>query len=140
MSQLLHIINNKPYHKLIWDRPSRIDSAPKHTASKPEPQSLLIVNAGEWTFKPDRRATWRAKYAPSKLDWITFPKNVSSIFAAGTFACSSAPFELCTAKSVAVRFFNFPPKAPKGVRLAPTIKIDLKKHCKIAIKLINSNG
>jgi hypothetical protein len=141
-----------PAQRVTLALPSIILSDPKHTVSKPLyitkiiliemnhnnisstrvrvmppylPHNLLILNEGVLIAAPDFNATWRDKYAASELDCITLPTKHSSIAEAGTFASAIAALDAWTAKSVALNNFNLPPKAPKGVLLAPTIKIPI---------------
>jgi hypothetical protein len=54
---------------------------------------------------------------------MTFPTNTESTIAGSILPDASADFVATVAKSVAERFFKDPPKAPKGVRFAATMKI-----------------
>ena len=56
--------------------PPKIASAPRQAASKPEPHSLLILRLGETIGTPDFKAICLDKYAPSRLDGITFPNEL----------------------------------------------------------------
>jgi hypothetical protein len=54
---------------------------------------------------------------------MTFPTNTESTSEGSTFPADNADFVATVAKSVAERDFRDPPKDPKGVRFAATIKI-----------------
>lgn len=59
--------------------------------------------------------------------------HVSCTFSGFNPACAIAALLLCIAKSVAEISFNLPPKAPKAVRLAPTIKTGTRANDMIII-------
>ncbi len=63
-----------PPHTTTFASPSRIDLAPCITVSNPEPQSRLIVSAGDDIGTPHFNPTCLARYAASELDCMTFPK------------------------------------------------------------------
>jgi hypothetical protein len=101
----------------------RIAFVPQHCVAPYLPHSLLIERAGVLTCMPDFRATCLDMYVASRLDWITFPTKHSPILSLFTLDSVIAPTDECTARSVALNILNFPPKAPNGVRLAPTMYI-----------------
>ena len=67
---------------------------------------------------------------------MTFPINVSSMSApVSSPAFFNAACVECTARSVPVKALSFPPNAPNGVRLAPTMKIPLAAEVIFAHRL-----
>lgn len=62
---------------------------------------------------------------------MTFPITTESIFDGEIFAEARAAFDAISWRSVGVFFASWPPKVPKGVLFAATIKIPkLKKILK----------
>lgn len=64
--------------------------------------------------------------------WPTMPTTTEVTASGATLACSSAAFPARTAKSVAVWSLSFPPYAPKGVLLAPTMKTSVMHNRKVS--------
>ena len=60
-------------------------------------------------------------YVAFKLTDMTFPKITVSTFSGLTFAAAKAALAATVCSSIELVLTNFPPKVPKGVRLAPTM-------------------
>lgn len=64
--------------------------------------------------------SYKKNYNSHSITWITQPKLTVLTCSGLTFAPSRAALLAIAPRCVAVIPFNFPPKVPKGVRLAPT--------------------
>src|SRR5688500_17903719 len=63
----------------------------------------------------------------------TLPKMTWSMSSGATRACAIAALDASTARSVAERSFNMPPKVPKAVRFAPRIQISRSSFFAMAV-------
>jgi hypothetical protein len=100
--------------------PALIASCPSITAFMPEPQTLLIVVAPVDTGMPAAMAAWRAGAWPRPAG-STQPMMTSETWSAGTPLCSSAARMAVAPSVVAGTPVNWPKRAPRAVRLAPTM-------------------
>ena len=99
--------------------PALIRSAPRLTALRAEPQTLLMLSAGTWGGNPALKAACRAGICPSPagttvpmMTWPTRSCGARERFT--TSRMTAAP------RSIADIAANAPPSFPKGV-LAPAV-------------------
>src|SRR5690348_6604848 len=94
--------------------------APSATVRKPEPQTMLMLQAGAAMGMPAAMEAWRAGFWP----WAavrTWPRITSETSSPVTLARSSAA-RIATSPSLwAGRVANAPLKEPTGVRAADTM-------------------
>lgn len=87
------------------------------------------MRAGVGMGMPHRRETCREMYGASFDEQLnTFPIITESTSSGLTLAAERAALAAASCKSTQVLSANLPPKVPKGVRFAPTIKIPRVKE------------
>src|SRR5918993_5388065 len=90
------------------------------TAFRPDPQTLLMVNAETVSGRPPLSAAWRAGFWPLPA-WMTLPMMHSSTIAGSIPARRTASRTTIAPSCGAVNSLREPRNLPVGVRTAETI-------------------
>lgn len=109
-----------PPAMMMSESPSRIACAASITAFRPEPQTLLIVNAGTVTGRPALMTAWRAGFWPTPAV-STWPRMTSLIWSGCRPLLRSSSWMTIAPSSLAGVFDSVPPNLPIGVRVAATM-------------------
>ncbi len=106
--------------------PAKILCAAKTTDFNPDPQTLLIVNAGTVSGIPAAIETCLATFCPCPAP-STFPKMTSSTKFASKLASANAPRTATCPNSTGEIFLKAPPNFPTAVLFADTMTTSVMK-------------
>ena len=114
------VIDSMPPATTTSAEPALIRSWPSMMAFMPEPQTLLTVVQPAAVGRPAPSAAWRAGAWPRPAG-STQPMITSDTWAPSTPDCATAAWMAVAPSWVAGTPVNWPSRAPRAVRLAPTM-------------------